>query len=184
MNNIFYKKLVFTFLVGILFCGINNAQDDESSFWNQVRYGGNLGLNFSTGYTAIQIAPQAVYQVNPFVGVGVGLNGSYVKRNFDRNDRFVGDNLDFTSTILGGSLIGIFQPIREIQLSSDFELLNVNQNFEDSQFQDDNYWVPALFLGAGYVTGAVTIGARYDVLFDEDRSIYRNGIQPFVRVLF
>ena len=183
MSSIFSKKLIITFLFGISICASVFAQDVPSDFWSRVRYGGNLGLNFSTGYTAVQIAPQAIYQVNPYVGVGVGLNGSYVKRNFDNRNGF-NDGLDFTSTILGGSLIGIFQPIREIQLSSDFEILNVNRNFEDDQFLDDNYWVPALFLGAGYSNGPIVIGVRYDVLFDEDRSVYRNGLQPFVRVLF
>ena len=140
-------------------------------------------MNFSTGYTAIQIAPQAIYQLNPMLGIGAGLNASYVKRNFNRSNGF-NDPLDFSSSILGGSVIGIFQPIREIQLSSDFELLNVNRNFEDDQFLDDNYWVPALFIGAGYANGPLVIGVRYDVLYDEDRSVYRNGLQPFVRVLF
>ncbi|BAO55100.1 hypothetical protein NMS_1091 [Nonlabens marinus S1-08] len=162
----------------------STAQTGSTDFWNQVRYGGNLGLSFGTGYTAVQLAPQAVYQVNPIVGVGLGLNGSYVNRNFDRNNGFASDNLDYSSTILGGSIIGIVQPIPEIQLSTDFEYLNVNRDFEDPMFRDDNYWVPALFLGAGYATGPVVFGARYDILYNEGRSIYRNGIQPFVRVLF
>ncbi|WP_194851352.1 alpha-ketoglutarate decarboxylase [Nonlabens antarcticus] len=172
---------VFICIIASIIC---QAQTSNADFWNQVRYGGNLGVSFGTGYTAIQLAPQAIYQVNPFIGVGLGLNGSYVKRNFDRRDGFANDNLDYSSTILGGSIIGIANPIREIQLSADFEYLNVNQNFEDPQFRDDNYWVPALFLGAGYVNGPVTIGVRYDVLYDDGRSIYRNGLQPFVRVLF
>jgi len=184
MNSIFSKKLVFLILFGTITHLSTIAQTANADFWNRVRYGGNLGLSFGTGYTAIQVAPQAIYQVNPYVGVGLGLNGSYVKRNFDRNDGFAGDNLDYSSTILGGSIIGIAQPIPEIQLSADFEYLNVNQNFEDDAFRDDNYWVPALFIGAGYVNGPITIGARYDVLYNEGRSIYRNGIQPFVRVLF
>lgn len=184
MNSIFRKKLVFTLLFGFLALFTVYGQITTNEFWNNVRYGGNLGLSFGSGYTAIQLAPQAIYQVNPYVGIGLGLNGSYVKRNFDRDNRFPNDNLDFSSTILGGSIIGVANPIREIQLSADFEYLNVNQNFEDPQFRDDNYWVPALFLGAGYVNGPITIGARYDVLYDDGRSIYRNGIQPFVRVLF
>jgi len=183
MNNFFSKNLTISTLFGMLIIFSAQAQTSSTDFWQRVRYGGNLGLNFSTGYTAVQIAPQAIYQVNPYVGLGLGLNGSYVKRNFDNRNRF-NDNLDFTSTILGGSVIGIAQPIPEIQLSTDFELLNVNRDFEDNSFRDDNYWVPALFLGAGYTNGPVTIGARYDVLFDENRSVYRNGIQPFVRVLF
>ncbi|AZQ42935.1 alpha-ketoglutarate decarboxylase [Nonlabens ponticola] len=169
---------VFCFFAGCHFTSAQNIQQDGSDFWQRVRYGGNIGLNFSNGYKAVQLAPQAIYQVNPQVGVGVGLNGSYVKRNFN------GDNRDFSSTILGGSLISIYQPIEFIQVSTDFELLHVNQNFEDDVFRDENYWVPALFLGAGYATGNVVFGARYDLLYNEGRSIYRNGLQPFVRVLF
>jgi hypothetical protein len=30
----------------------------------------------------------------------------------------------------------------------------------------------------------VTIGARYDVLFDNDRSLYGSAFMPFVRVYF
>ena len=184
MNRTYTTYRAVSLLLLILSSTYCTAQTSTTDFWNRVRYGGNLGLSFSTGYTAIQLAPQAIYQVNPFVGVGLGLNGSYIKRNFNNRNGFSNENLDFSSTILGGSIIGIANPIREIQLSADFEYLNVNQNFEDPQFRDDNYWVPALFLGAGYVNGPITIGARYDVLYDDGRSIYRNGIQPFVRVLF
>ncbi len=183
MNSQLIKKVSFLFSFMILISITSNAQVVASDFWSKVRYGGNLGLNFSTGYTAIQVAPQAIYQVNPYVGVGAGLTGSYVNRNFDNRNGF-NDNLDFTSTILGGSIIGIAQPIPEIQISADFEYLNINQRFDNPNIRDDNYWVPALFLGAGYANGPVVIGARFDVLFDDDRSIYRNGLQPFVRLLF
>ncbi len=183
MNSRVVKKAVYLVSFMISTSITCNAQGTTSDFWNKVRYGGNVGLNFSTGYTAIQLAPQAIYQVNPYVGIGAGLTGSYVDRNFDNRNGF-NDNLDFTSLILGGSIIGIAQPIPEIQISADFEYLNINQNFEDDRFIDDNYWVPALFLGAGYSNGPIVIGARFDVLFDDDRSIYRNGLQPFVRVLF
>lgn len=178
------KKASLTFLLLFFTTAISEAQQAATDFWSNVRYGGNLGLNFSTGYTAVQVAPQALYQVNPFVGVGVGLNGSYINRNFDRRNNFVNINQDFSSTILGGSVIGLFQPIREIQLSTEFEYLNINQDFDDPSIGDRKYWVPAFFVGAGYVTGPVTIGARYDLLFNEGRSLYRNGIQPFVRVFF
>jgi hypothetical protein len=184
MNRNYKTYITVSLLLLIVSASYCQAQTSTADFWSQVRYGGNLGLSFATGYTAIQLSPQAIYQVNPFVGVGLGLNGSYIKRNFDRRNGFANDNLDFSSTILGGSIIGIANPIREIQLSADFKYLNVNQDFEDPIFRDDNYWVPALFLGAGYVNGPVVIGARYDVLYNDGRSIYRNGIQPFVRVLF
>lgn len=167
---------IFLFF-GLFFYQSYGQQDDsQSKFWENVRFGGNIGANFGNNYTSIIIAPQAIYQINNNVGVGVGLNYSYSERDLNQFD-------DFKSTIVGGSLIAIASPIDFLQLSADFEYLNVNRNFSNSSF-DDNYWVPALFLGAGYQQGNFVIGARYDVLFNDRRSVYQNGIQPFVRILF
>lgn len=167
---------IFLFL-GLFFYQSHGQLDDtKSSFWKNVRFGGNVGANFGNNFTSILIAPQAIYQVNNNVGVGLGLNYSYSERDLNRFD-------DFTSTIAGGSFIAIANPIDFLQVSADLEYLNVNRNFADSSF-DDDYWVPALFLGAGYRQRNIVIGARYDVLFNERRSVYQNGIQPFVRVLF
>jgi len=65
------------------------------------------------------------------------------------------------------------------------EELNINRKFEDNlTLQDDSYWYTALFLGAGYRTGNITFGIRYDVLYDENKSIYADPWIPFVRVYF
>jgi long-subunit fatty acid transport protein len=160
-----------------LFCCLSFSQQlQESKFWDRVLFGGNIGANFGNNFSSVLIAPQAIYQVNEYIGLGVGLNYSYSERDLNRFD-------DFKSTIAGGSFIALAQPIDFLQVSADFEYLNVNRNFADSSF-DDNYWVPAFFLGAGYQQGNFVIGARYDVLFNERRSVYQNGIQPFIRVLF
>ncbi len=180
MKNCYRKPFIILIILSMSFCeSYGQPQSQQDSFWQNVRFGGNIGLNFGNRFTNIVVAPQAIYQVSPQVGLGVGLNFSYIKQNF--NDGF---SPDFSSTLLGGSLIAIANPIEEIQLSMDLEYLNVNRNFEDPIFRDDNYWVPALFIGAGYRQQGFVIGARYDVLFNEGRSVYNNGIQPFVRVLF
>ena len=86
---------------------------------------------------------------------------------------------------MGGSLISLFNPIPEIQLSAEFEELHVHRKYEDFlELENDNYWVPALFIGAGYRAQQVTIGVRYDLLYDEENSIYANAWMPFVRVYF
>ena len=92
----------------------------------------------------------------------------------------------FKSTVLGGSLIGLFNPIPEIQLSSELEQLNINRNYDEAFVTnpDENYWYSALFLGAGYRSGNLTIGIRYDVLYDEDKSIYADPWMPFIRFYF
>ena len=48
----------------------------------------------------------------------------------------------------------------------------------------DNFWNTGLFLGAGYRMENVTIGARYNVLFQEDKGVYGDALMPFVRVYF
>jgi len=152
----------------------NNIQT-SSDFWNNVRFGGGIGLNFGNGIFSGTLAPSAIYQFDTNVALGIGLSASY----FERKDLY-------KSTVLGGSLIGLFSPINEIQLSSEFEQLHVNRNFDQNNVSnaDTKYWYPALFLGAGYSSGNFTLGIRYDVLYDEDKSIYGNAWMPFIRVYF
>ncbi|HLT32931.1 MAG TPA: hypothetical protein VKZ98_03995 [Aquaticitalea sp.] len=151
-----------------------NSISGSSDFWRPVRFGGGIGISFGDGFFSGTLAPSAIYEFNDQFALGVGLNGTYNSRkNFYR------------STIFGGSVLGLFNPIQEIQLSAEFEELNVHRNWEDDLgIEDQNYWYPALFIGIGYRTQHVTIGIRYDVLYDEDKSIYADPWIPFVRVYF
>lgn len=49
---------------------------------------------------------------------------------------------------------------------------------------NEHYWSPALLLGIGYTDRNFTVGIRYDVLYDNDKSIYASIWLPFVRVYF
>jgi len=158
-----------------------NAQETEtnkplkvkSEFWSKVRFGGAIGLNFSNDYTNIALSPSGIYQFDKQFSGGIGLNGNYSskKNNFD-------------ATVLGGSIIGLFKPIREIQLSAEFEQNNVS--YKDKIFNSNtNYWAPAFFLGAGYSIGDFgAIGMRYDVLYNDRKSVYGTAFIPFIRVFF
>ena len=118
--------------------------------------------------------PSSIYEFDNTFALGVGLNATF------NNQKSV-----YKSTILGGSIIGLFNVIREIQLSAEFEQLNVDRNYNvNLNIEDDNYWVPALFIGAGYRSGNITFGVRYDVLYDEEQSIYIDPWMPFVRFYF
>lgn len=151
-----------------------SAQENTTSFWDHVRFGGGIGLSFGDGFFSGTLAPSAIYDVNDQLSMGVGLNGTY---NSLKNT--------YNSTIIGGSLLTLFNVIPEIQLSAEFEELNVTRNFEsDLNIEDQNYWYPALFLGGGYRTQNITIGIRYDVLYDEGKSVYANAWAPFFRVYF
>ena len=150
----------------------NIANNNE--FWNHVHFGGSLGLSFGDNFFSGTLAPSVIYQFdNPFA-LGFSLNGTY---NTQKNI--------YKSTIFGGSVIALFNPIYEIQLSAEFEELNVSRNWDSrTGIEDENYWYPALFLGIGYSSNNVTFGVRFDVLYDKYKSIYANSWAPFVRVYF
>jgi len=167
----FTSFLIFIVVLGVVFSA--SGQEPKSPFWSNVHFGGGIGLGFANQFFSATLAPSAIYDVNEQFSVGVGLNGTYASQK----------NV-YNSTILGGSVLGLFNVIPEIQLSAEFEELNVSRNFKDNLFLDDNYWYPALFLGAGYRSQNVTIGLRYDVLYDVATSVYGNAYAPFVRVYF
>ena len=168
------KTKLFFFLIVFCFLHSSNAQDKTNNFWKDVRFGGGFGLNFSDNFFSATIAPSAIYEFNKTVALGFGLNATF------NNQKSI-----YKSTILGGSIIGLFNVINEIQLSAEFEQLNVNRHYNvNLNIEDDNYWIPAFFLGAGYRNGNITFGIRYDVLYDNEKSIYINPWAPFVRFYF
>lgn len=176
------KLPIFIFiLVFILYHEYSLAQSEQSvstdkknEFWSKVRFGGGFGLAIGNNYTDITLAPGAIYDFNQYISLGFGIQGSYVKQK----------NL-FESYIYGASMIVLGNPIQEVQLSAELEQLRVNTTFQDNfgSFKD-NFWNTGLFLGAGYVTNNVTIGVRYNVLHDNDKSVYSEAWMPFVRVYF
>lgn len=174
------NKRIFLSITGIILVfGISfaqqNDQNQKSDFWNHVRFGGGIGLNFGDGFFSGTIAPSAIYQFDQQFALGLGLNASYFKR----------EDI-FKSTVIGGSVIGLFNPFDVLQLSTEFEQLNVNRDFDQNVVTnlDENYWYPALFLGAGYRSGNFAFGIRYDILYDEDKSIYADPWMPFMRFFF
>lgn len=153
----------------------NQPSDFKSSndFWQNVQFGGGLGLSFGSGYTDISVAPSAIYNVNQYFAVGLGAQYTYVKVKNSHN-----------SNLYGGSLITLFNPIPEIQLSAELEQLRVNVKGMGNNDFSNNFWNTGLFLGAGYRSGNVTIGARYNVLHDDNKSAYSDAFMPFVRFYF
>lgn len=172
------NKSLFICLITFVFSLNSQAQvqtyPSSSDFWNNVRFGGGIGLSFGDGFFSGTLAPSAIYEFNNQFALGVGLNGTFNKQ---KNT--------YKSTVLGGSLIGLFNPIPEIQLSAEFEELNVSRNWDDRfAIANENYWYPALFVGAGFRSRNVAVGIRYDVLYDKSKSIYADPWAPFVRIYF
>ncbi len=168
------KIKLLIFLNFMCFSLLLNAQEKTNNFWNDVRFGGGFGLNFSNNFFSATIAPSAIYEFDKTVALGFGLNTTF------NNQKSI-----YKSTILGGSIIGLVNIINEIQLSAEFEQLNVNRRYNvNLNIEDDNYWIPALFIGAGYRQGNITLGIRYDILYDNEKSIYFDPWAPFIRFYF
>ncbi|PVW14275.1 alpha-ketoglutarate decarboxylase [Marixanthomonas spongiae] len=156
-----------------MFAQIGVPAQHKNDFWDNVRFGGGLGIGFGNGYFSGSISPSAIYDVNPYFSVGPALQFSYQS----------GEN--FNTTLYGASLLTLFNPIRELQLSAELEQLRVNQTLElDGGNLEANFWNTALFAGAGYRTQNVTIGVRYNVLYKDGEDIYTSPWSPFVRVYF
>jgi hypothetical protein len=177
MINVQSLPKVLSIIALLLFFNIGFSQETtpqnpENSFWKNVQFGGGLGLGFGSGYTDITIAPTAIYNFNDYFALGAGVQYSYLRqKDF------------FKSSNYGASVIGLFNPIPEAQLSVELEQLRVNLTYEDIDV-NENFWNTALFLGAGYRMENVIIGARFNVLFNEDKNVYGDAFMPFVRVFF
>lgn len=165
------------FLITLIILSVNKSwsQEKHNDFWQNVRFGGGIGLSFGDGFFSGTLAPSAIYQFNNQFAAGVALNGTYASLKNNTN-----------ATILGGSILALYNVIPEIQLSAEFEELNVSRKYKYLSSPDvtRNYWYPALFIGAGFRSNNFTIGVRYDVLFDKSESIYAGAFAPFVRVYF
>jgi hypothetical protein len=151
--------------------GPSSAPNPPSNFWRHVQFGGGIGLNFSSGYTDVFLAPSAIYNFNPIVAVGAGLNLNYVA-----------SNNYYSSLVYGISTIVLVNPIPQIQLSVGLNESRVNYQEEGFGNYSEDYWDTSLILGAGYRTGNVTIGIGFNVL-QNDRYDTEPFV-PFVRAYF
>lgn len=163
-------------ICGLIMLGVNEAKGQINANRNNsgMRYGGGIGLSFGNGYFSGSIAPSAIYEFDDQFALGGSLTGAY--SSFKDH---------YTSTIVGGSIIGLYNVIPQIQLSTEFEELNISRKYEyDGGNFKENYWYPGLFLGVGFRSGNFTAGIRYDLLFDREKSMYSDAYVPFVRVYF
>lgn len=154
---------------------LEEVNPQQRSFWQHVQFGGGLGLGFSTDYTEITVAPSAIYNFNRMFAAGCGLNYSYISaKGF------------YTSSLYGGNIIGLMNPIPQIQLS-----VSLSESFVNNKFPIaggvtlyDNFWLTGLYLGAGYCMGNVTVGMTYNVLHNPEKDLTNDAFMPFIRAYF
>lgn len=173
----FYEAVLSFFFMLLSFVlvaqGHTAPPKSKGAFWQKVQFGGGIGLSIGSGYTDVTLAPSAIYNFNDYVAFGLGTQYTYVKqKNY------------YASQLYGGSIIGLFNPLEEIQLSAELEQLRVNVAVEGSNGYSRDFWNTGLFLGGGYRKGNVTIGGRYNVLFNKNDYVYSDAFMPFIRIYF
>ena len=176
MKTNYFSIIKMTFIYSILLILSNDISAQTTTqpdFWKNVQFGGGLQLNIGSGFTNIGVSPSMLYNINEFVSVGTGLQVSYVSANNS-----------YSSLIYGVNLTTLYNPIESIQLSVDLEQLRVSTTFDNIAIPKQSFWNTGLWLGAGYRTNNITIGGRYNVLFNKNNSVYSNAFLPFVRIYF
>ena len=112
------KKIIIPLLliVAVSF-SMNAQQNSKSNFWQNVRFGGGLGLGFGNNSTTIAVSPTAIYDFNDSFSLGAGIGYQYAKRG------------NYKSNVFSASILSLYSPFNGAQLSAEFEQLFVNQKF-------------------------------------------------------
>ena len=157
-----------------VFCQNDSFNKPKSFFWQHVQFGGSVALSLGNNYSYTSIMPSAIYNFNHQFALGTGLQYSHESQK-----------RVFTSNIYGISLLGLYNPLPNIQVSAELEEVNVNNFYQDINYSyKDNFWQTGLYLGLGYRSRNATVGLRYNVLFNKDRNLYGDAFTPFIRVYF
>ncbi|MEP1343815.1 MAG: hypothetical protein ABJK46_17855, partial [Ekhidna sp.] len=93
------KKMIFIgFITLNITFSLAQTTRNNSDFWNNVRFGGSIGLGFTNNGFNGSISPSAIYQFNEQFASGASLSFNYAK--FDE-DKFLA---------YGGSVLTLYNP--------------------------------------------------------------------------
>ena len=169
---------IFILLTLIIFVNLDlfsqNSDLGQHRFIDDVRFGGGINIGVVSSYSTFSISPSALYDFSNEFSAGVSFTYVYVKNK---------STISSTTNIYGGSLLAFYKPINTLQFSTEFEQLKIDQKYAFAYGSD--LWQPALYIGAEYVTGNISMGLRYDVLFDKTTNvIYSSALSPVFRIYF
>ncbi|PQJ78526.1 hypothetical protein [Polaribacter porphyrae] len=156
-------------LILLLLCISLTTSSQKTDFWDNVQFGGGFTLGFGN-QTTIGIAPSAIYNFDNGFALGAGLGYLYSEIN------------DFSTSVYSTSIIGLYQTNFGVQFSTDLDYYFANQSTLNGGSISTRF--PALHLGVAYNQGRFAFGIRYDVLYDENKSVFASPISPVVRFYF
>ena len=150
------------------------VKDSTSKEQKRLKFGVGFGLSF-VGGTNISLSPNLIYSLSEKIAIGGGIQGSYSAIK----------NLQSTTTF-GANVFTQYSPIKKITTLLEFAELKVSTKTDTPTGKiTDDYWDAALFVGAGFnITNKISVGAKYNVLYNEDKSVYTSPIIPFVNISF
>lgn len=148
--------------------------DSAATVEPKLKFGCGFGLNF-VGGTNLTLSPNLMYAVSEKISLGGGIQGSY---NSIKDVQ--------KTTTFGANIIGVYNPTKKFTTLVEFAELYVNTTKLDPlNYVKNKFWESALFVGAGFnITNKITVGAKYNVLYDDDESVYTSPIIPFVNISF
>lgn len=167
MKNITLFIIFTLFSLGVVAQRIEIPKDSEPSPW---RFGGGIGLAIGNNSTGIHISPSAGYMVAENVEIGSTLAYTYNKYR------------DYRFNVFSGGLFTNYHIIPELFTKAHYEYYTGNR---DTNGISDNFNESVLWLGAGYQNqGRVRFqtGIMYNILYDEDDSIFSSPWRPFAGV--
>jgi hypothetical protein len=148
--------------------------DSTASTAPRLTFGCGFGLNFLGG-TNITLSPNLMYAVSDKFSLGAGIQGSYISIKDVQ-----------TTTTIGLNVVGEYNLSKKLTTLVEFAELKVHTKQETLAGDIKNdFWESALFVGAGYnINDKISLGAKFNLLYDEDESVYASPIIPFVNITF
>ena len=171
MRNALLLLSLFIFINTNLFS--QNSDLAPHRFMDDVRFGGGINIGVGNSHSFFTISPSVLYDFSEQFSTGLSFKYMYFKNK---------SIAQRTTNLYGGSIISLYRPSPNIQLSGEYERLKKSDR---QVFQDVvSLWQSALFIGVEYITGNIAIGLRYDVLYEKTNLIYPSALSPVFRVYF
>jgi long-subunit fatty acid transport protein len=151
---------------------LTTVNNKDSTLKNRLKFGLGFGVNFIGG-TNLSLSPNLTYRLTKNFSVGGGLQFNYAGLK----------DIQKTTTY-GANALVYYTPVRKLLTTLEFSELHVNRNSLITNTTNE-FWESALFIGAGIqITPKLSLGAKYNVLYDKNKSVYSSPVVPFINISF
>jgi hypothetical protein len=149
------------------------APQRNTSFWDRTRFGGNLGLGFSSSFSYVNLSPRMFYLASEKLWLGAGLTFIWSQTDFyppPLDEQFVyGVNLSAQYMLFGPLFIQAeYEPLS-------FERATFNPSTGELS-NEERVWVNGLLLGGGIAQpmgrGMFFASVLYNVTWRDDFNSY------------